>query len=426
MTSNIFQLPSQVIFTFWNMIHVTNLRLCLTLYLLFRRLPGNPDIVHVPFTLMNYQISKWKSSSLGDFHAQPSRGELHPWINTDCYLVRLQCAVCVTFSTSCPCKCSPRPVSNLGNRPNPSMKTIRNVWFGETNWFLPPPNCSLTRSPATSCWRHVFEGAGWPWSETIQIFWGERCMKHLDSSCWVVTAAGVAAAVVFVFVVYQSHKHLGLLDPSFESPRLWNTGSTWAPNSLSKLSWSWNSWYRRSKVGAFMNHYIAHWKLWWKKNLPNVKWMWKPCLYTVHILCIHVILIHLSIPIRLSYGQVNFLTTQLLFCILHLPCLSISYWPWPTKATVLTCFNTLGMKNHTFHSFKGLVANGHAIFLLLLAKWECELMVSSLRRTSQPFWRVLLSSGLFTSSMTLWRKAASWLKNDGLEILRHTGIYSCK
>lgn len=30
---------------------------------------------------------------------------------------------------------------------------------------------SHPRSPATSCWRHVFEGAGWPWSETIQ-FWG--------------------------------------------------------------------------------------------------------------------------------------------------------------------------------------------------------------------------------------------------------------
>ena len=51
-------------------------------------------------------------------------------------------------------------------------------------------------------------------------FGGEHCMKRLDSSCWVVTAAGVAAAVVFVFVVYQSHKHLGLSDPSFESPRL--------------------------------------------------------------------------------------------------------------------------------------------------------------------------------------------------------------
>ena len=180
--------------------------------------------------------------------------------------IRIQSTACFTFSTSFPCKCSHTPVSNLGNRPNPSMKTIRNVWFGETNWYLPPQeSCNKLLAP---CVRR-----SWMTLVSNHPVFGEHCMKRLDSCCWIVTADGVAAAVVVVFVVYQGQKHLGPLDPSFESPRLWSNGSTWAPNSFSNFSWSWNSWwYRRSKVGAFMNHYIARWKLWWK-NLPNVEWM---------------------------------------------------------------------------------------------------------------------------------------------------------
>lgn len=55
-------------------------------------------------------------------------------------------------------------------------------------------------------------------------FFGEDCMKRLDSSCWatfgnVAIVAAMVVVVVFVFAEYQGHKHLGLLDPSFESPR---------------------------------------------------------------------------------------------------------------------------------------------------------------------------------------------------------------